>query len=71
MVRNDSSGQLRSDRRETPDMIETRKVQAPSDSLFVNLPRYSVKKVGFEKGDEVEIELYDDRVVIRPEGSDA
>lgn len=50
-------------------VTETRKVQERGEDgkkgKFLNIPRYAARTLGLEKGDEVDIDVYEDRYVVR------
>lgn len=50
---------------ENPLMTETRKVQLQAGSFYGNLTRLGTKKLNIEKGDELEIDIYRDKIVMR------
>jgi len=54
-----------------PDMTYRRKVNYKSNSLYANLPDGATRRVGFEAGDDITVDVYESCVVIYPEGKDA
>ena len=43
----------------------TRAAQQFNESVYVNATKYGVRTLGIEKGDELVVETYRDRIVIR------
>lgn len=56
-----------------PLNTETRRVQTQGSGTakYVNLTDYAVKTLGVNAGDDLLVEAHPDRIVIKPEGSDA
>jgi len=52
-------------------MTYRRKVNYKSNSLYANLPDGATRRVGFEAGDDITVDVYESCVVIYPEGKDA
>jgi hypothetical protein len=42
-----------------------RSLLEPNNSLYVNVPKLAIDLLDFNKGDEVDVEIHDDRVVVR------
>lgn len=53
--------------------IETveRSIINPNGSLYVNIPDKSVAMLGLDNDENVQVERWDDRLVVRPSDSDA
>jgi hypothetical protein len=76
MASQDGADSLRTRRRELAkrrgEPLETvqRPLMDPNGSLYVNMPSLARKVLDLEKGQQMTVEQWDDRVVIYPEGKD-
>jgi hypothetical protein len=42
-----------------------RSLMQPNNSLYVNVPKLAIDLLDFNKGEDVDVEIHDDRVVVR------
>lgn len=56
---------------DTPLNSETRRSQLYSRAVYINITDYAARTLDIEAGDDLKVETYRDRIVVRPEGDDA
>lgn len=42
-----------------------RSLMQPNNSLYVNVPKLAIDLLDFNKGEDVDVEIHDDRIVVR------